>query len=252
LEELVPELARETVTFLFTDIEGSTTLAHTLGNEYPSVVHEHRRLLTDAVEHAAGVVYGALGDEVSAVFGSGHEAVAAASFAQRSFANAAWPEGVTVCVRTGIHTGQPAGKPGEYLGFDVHRTARICAAGHGGQVLISQVVYEALGNRLPPGVTFRDLGTHHLKDLPDPEHLFQLVTTGVRNEFPALRSGAEHAPPPQHPARTRELASSLRRAVTALQTRSRMRTLESELVVPSEPFRLPAAIIEERWQKRFE
>jgi hypothetical protein len=97
-------------------------------------------------------------------------------------------------------------------------------------VLISQVVYEALGDALLAGVTFRDLGTHHLKGLPEPEHLFQLVTAGVRNDFPALRSGAENTPTPEPPGRTRELAGSLRRAVTALQTRSRMKTLESEQV----------------------
>ena len=226
----MPELSRETVTFLFTDIEGSTMLLQTLGDEYPNAVHEHRRLLSEAVEHAGGVVYAALGDELSAVFGSGPEAVAAACFAQRSFANAAWPGGGTVLVRIGIHTGRPAGELGEYLGLDVHRTARICSAGHGGQVLISQVVYEALGDGLLAGVTFRDLGTHHLKGLPEPEHLFQLVMASVRNDFPALRSGAENTPTPEPPGHTRELAGSLRRAVTALQTRSRMKTLESEQV----------------------
>jgi class 3 adenylate cyclase len=228
----MPGRSRETVTFLFTDIEGSTTLLQTLGDEYPSAVYEHRRLLSVAVEHAGGVVYAALGDEVSAVFGSGPEAVAAASVAQRSFARAAWPGGVSMRVRVGIHTGRPAGEPGEYLGLDVHRTARICSAGHGGQVLISRVVYEALGDVFPAGVTFRDLGTHYLNGLPEPEHLFQLVTAGVRNDFPALRSGAENTPT-EPPGRTRELAGSLRRAVTALQTRSRMKTLESEQVAQS-------------------
>jgi class 3 adenylate cyclase len=228
----MPERSRETVTFFFTDIEGSTTLLQTLGDEYPNAVHEHRRLLSEAVEHAGGVVYAALGDEVSAVFGSGPEAVAAANVAQRSFARVAWPGGVSVRVRVGIHTGRPAGEPGEYLGLDVHRTARICSAGHGGQVLISRVVYEALGDVFPAGVTFRDLGTHYLNGLPEPEHLFQLVTAGVRNDFPALRSGAENTPT-EPPGRTRELAGSLRRAVTALQTRSRMKTLESEQVAQS-------------------
>jgi class 3 adenylate cyclase len=243
----MPELSRETVTFLFTDIEGSTMLLQTLGDEYPNVVHEHRRLLSEAVEHAGGVVYAALGDEVSAVFGSGPEAVAAACVAQRSFANAAWPGGGTVLVRIGIHTGRPAGELGEYLGLDVHRTARICSAGHGGQVLMSAAVYDAVGDALPPGATFRDLGTHHLKDLPEPDHLFQLVTAGVRNDFPALRTGAEPTPPPELPGRAAELAGSLRRAVTALQTRSRMRTLESEVVVPRErSYSRSAVWLEER------
>jgi class 3 adenylate cyclase len=238
----MPELSRETVTFLFTDIEGSTTLLQTLGGEYPNAVHEHRRLLSEAVEYAGGVVYAALGDEVSAVFGSGPEAVAAASFAQRSFANAAWPGGGTVRVRIGIHTGRPAGDPGEYLGLDVHRTARICAAGHGGQVLVSAAVYDALGDVLPVGVTFRDLGRHHLKDLPEPEHLFQLLTAGVWNDFPALRTGADSTPAPELPGRARELAGSLQKALTALRARRHLRTLESDEVASSE------RLINPRWE----
>jgi class 3 adenylate cyclase len=237
----MPELSRESVTFFFTDIEGSTTLLQTLGDEYPDAVHEHRRLLVEAVEHAGGIVYGVLGDEVSAVFRTAPEAVTAASFGQRSFAAAAWPGGVNLRVRVGIHTGRPAGDPGEYLGLDVHRTARICSAGHGGQVLISEAVYYALGNVLPTGATFRDLGKHYLKDLPEPEHLFQLLIAGVRNEFPALRTGSESAPTSEFPGRARELAGSLRRAVTALQTRSRTRTLESEKVAPSEPLITPSS-----------
>jgi class 3 adenylate cyclase len=242
----VPERSRETVTFLFTDIEGSTRLLQTLGDEFPDAVHEHRRLLSTAVEQAGGLVYAALGDEVSAVFATCPEAVAAAIFAQRSFAQAAWPAGVDLRVRVAIHVGRPAGEPGEYLGLDVHRTARICSAGHGGQVLMSAAAYDAAGNALPPGATFRDLGIHQLKDLPEPEHLFQLVTAGVRNDFPALRSGVESRPAPKVPGRARELAGSLRRAVTALQTRSRTRTLESEEVVPGVRYVTSALWLEER------
>jgi class 3 adenylate cyclase len=148
----VPERSRETVTFFFTDIEGSTRLLQTLGDEYPDAVHEHRRLLSTAVEQAGGLVYAALGDEVSAVFATCPEAVAAAIFAQRSFAQAAWPAGINLRVRVAIHVGRPAGEPGEYLGLDVHRTARICSAGHGGQVLMSAAAHgsrEHAGSRSP-------------------------------------------------------------------------------------------------------
>ena len=192
----MPELSRETVTFLFTDIEGSTMLLQTLGDEYPNAVHEHRRLLSEAVEHAGGVVYAALGDEVSAVFGSGPEAVAAACFAQRSFANAAWPGGGTVLVRIGIHTGRPAGELGEYLGLDVHRTARICSAGHGGQVLISQVVYEALGDGLPGR-----------RDLPRSRHAPPQGLARARTPFPA-RHGRRAERLPSAPQRRRKHADS--------------------------------------------
>lgn len=238
----MPELSRETVTFLFTDIEGSTRLLQTLGDEYPNAVYEHRRLLSEGVEQAGGLVYAALGDEVSAVFTTSRDAVAAASFVQRSFAGAAWPGGVNLRVRVAIHMGRPSGEAGEYLGLDVHRTARICSAGHGGQVLVSAAAYEAVGDALPPGATFRDLGTHQLKDLPEPEQLFQLVTAGVRNDFPALRTETESTLALEVPGRARELAGSLRRAVTAVQTRSRMRTLESEEVVPRERSYVTSAV----------
>ena len=107
---------------------------------------------------------------------------------------------------------------------------------------MSAAAHNAVGNALPPGATFRDLGTHQLKDFSEPERLFQLVTAGVRNDFPALRSGAESRPGSELPGQGRELAGSLRRAVIALQTRSRMRTLESEEVVPGERSYATAAL----------
>ncbi len=233
------ELTRETVTFLFTDIEGSTALLRTLGDEYPKAVHEHRRLVIEAVDRPGGVVYDVLGDEASAVFRTASKAVVAASSLQRSFAAATWPGRVSLRIRVGIHTGRPAGEPGEYLGLDVHRTARICSAGHGGQVLVSEAVHQALGDATLTGVTFRDLGKHHLKDLPEPEHLFQLLVAGARNDFPPLRTGAKSTPTPEHPGRARELAGSLQRAVVALRTRTQFGTLESDIVASNESFRNP-------------
>jgi class 3 adenylate cyclase len=222
-----------TVTFLFTDIEGSTAL--TLGDDYPDLLLEHRRLLAEAVERSGGIVYGAHGDEVSAVFGTAAEAVAAARVGQRSFAAAVWPDGVSVRVRMGIHTGRAVGPDGEYLGLDVHRTARICSAGHGGQVLISEATYDALGGVVRAGMSFRDLGQHELKGLPGPERVFQLLIAGLRNDFPALRVGAESPPTPELPGRARELAYSLRRGLRALQARRDARILAPERVAMSEP-----------------
>lgn len=242
------ELPSGTVTFLFTDIEGSTAL--TLSDEYANALRKHRELLGEAVERAGGIVYGVLGDEVSAVFQTAAGAVAAASSGQRSFAAEAWPGGVNVRVRVGIHTGRPAGEAGEYLGFDVHRTARICSAGHGGQVLISAVANDALADTLPAGLSLRDLGKHHLKDLPEPEHLFQLLIAGVRNDFPALRAGAESAPTPQLPGRARELAGSLQRALKALHSGKHSRTLEWDKVAPREPTVGPRALVSDAYDLR--
>ena len=238
----MPELPQGTVTFLFTDIEGSTTLSR--GDGYPDALRKHRQLLAEVVEGAGGVVYGVLGDEVSAVFRTAAAAVAAAGSGQRSFAAAAWPSGVSVRVRVGIHTGRPTVEPGEYLGLDVHRAARICAAGHGGQVLISEAACTALGDVRPAGLTLRDLGEHNLKDLPEPEHLFQLLITGVRNEFPALRAGVDSPLTPKLPGRGRELAGSLQRALRALHSRRHARRLESEMIAPRElhPSPLGAAL----------
>jgi class 3 adenylate cyclase len=229
------KLPKRTVTFLFTDIEGSTAL--TVGDEYPDILYEHRRLLAEAIERSGGIVYGATGDEVSAVFGTPAEAVAAAGIGQRLFAEAVWPNGVNVRVRMGIHTGRALGPEGEYVGLDVHRTARICSAGHGGQVLISKATYDLLGGVAPAGVSFRDLGQHDLRGLPAPEQVFQLLIVGVRNEFPALRVGFESPPSAESPGRAQELADSLRRGVRALQARRSARyarSLESDSVAPGE------------------
>jgi hypothetical protein len=135
----------------------------------------------------------------------------------------------------GIHTGRAVGPEGEYLGLDVHRTARICAAGHGGQVLISEATYDALGGVVLAGLSFRDLGRHDLKGLPEPEHVFQLFIVGLRNDFPALRVSAESPPAPELPGRARELAGSLRRGLMALRARRDARILAPDRVALSEP-----------------
>jgi class 3 adenylate cyclase len=214
----VSELPAGNVTFLFTDVEGSTKLLAALGPRYRDAMHEHRRLVTAAVEGADGIVYGFFGDAVSAVFGTAAGAVYAATAGQRLFADAAWPDEARVRIRIGIHAGDPIVESDEYLGLDVHRTARICAAAHGGQVLLSESAYGLLGG-LPHGVAFRDLGTHQLKDLPEPDRLFQLQITGLRNDFPPLRVAAESTSTPSSAGSARKLASSLQQAVRALSRR---------------------------------
>ena len=242
---VVTELPSGTVTFLFTDIEESTTLLRTLGDGYADLVREHRRILSEIAERARGVVYGAFADEISVVFQTAAEAVSTASLGQRSFAAATLPGGVKVRVRMGIHTGQPLTGRGEYLGLDVHRTARICSAGHGGQVLLSEAAYAAFGDASTAGVAFRDLGTHELKGLPKPERLFQLLIAGARTDFPALRIGAQSPPARDLHGRPQELARSLQAALTRLRMRRHARTLEHDEVSPTERLILPHTRLEE-------
>lgn len=234
------ELPVGNVTFLFTDVEGSTKLLRTLGAKYRDAMHEHRRLLTDTVEAAGGIVYGFFGDAVSAVFGTAADAVDAATTGQRLFADAGWPDGAEVRIRIGIHTGDAIAEPDEYLGLDVHRTARICAVAHGGQVLLSQSAYGSLG-ALPHGVAFRDLGTHQLKDLPEPDRLFQLQITGLRNDFPPLRVAAEPTTTAASGGSARKLASSLQRAVKALPPRRHELSDHDEIQPNASPLGVSAA-----------
>lgn len=202
-------LPQGTVTFLFTDIEGSTRLVQELGPRYRDVLETHQALLRDAFR--AGVEVGTEGDSFFAVFASATDAVAAAVDGQRALAGQAWPDGHRIRVRMGLHTGQASLGAGTYVGFDVHRAARIAAAGSGGQVLLSESMHALVSRDLPDGVTIRDLGTHRLKDLPVPERMFQLVVSGLDAEFPALRTveGGRTNLPPQLTSfvgRKRELA----------------------------------------------
>jgi predicted ATPase/class 3 adenylate cyclase len=202
-------LPQGTVTFLFTDIEGSTKLVQELGPRYRDVLETHQALLRDAFR--AGVEVGTEGDSFFVVFASATDAVAAAVDGQRALAGQAWPDGHRVRVRMGLHTGQASLGAGAYVGFDVHRAARIAAAGSGGQVLLSESMHALVSRDLPDGVTIRDLGTHRLKDLAVPERMFQLVVSGLDAEFPALRTveGGRTNLPPQLTSfvgRERELA----------------------------------------------
>ena len=177
-----------TVTFLFTDVEGSTQLLQRLGDAYTPLLEDHSRLIRASVEEAGGVEVSTEGDAFFCVFTSASQAVQAAISAQRALASHDWPDGVTVCVRMGLHTGDGSLGGDNYAGLDVHRAARIAAAGHGGQVLVSDTTRTLAEHALPEGVGLRDLGEHRLKDLTHPEQLFELVVEGLRQEFPPLRT----------------------------------------------------------------
>jgi predicted ATPase/class 3 adenylate cyclase len=178
-----------TVTLLFTDIEGSTRLLQLLGEErYSNLLSDHRRLLREAFGAHGGVEEGSEGDGLYFRFSSARDALAATVAAQRAIAAYQWPEGAAVRVRMGLHTGEPAAAETGYVGIDIHRAARISATGHGGQILLSQTTRDLIGSRLPPDVTLADLGEHSLKDLRVPEHLFQVVATGLPSDFPPLRT----------------------------------------------------------------
>jgi predicted ATPase/class 3 adenylate cyclase len=180
------DLPAGTVTFVFTDIEGSTRLLDRLGERYRSVLEHHQRLLRRAF--SGGVEVSTEGDSFFVVFTSAPMAVAAAVEAQRLLSSRAWPEGAQVRVRIGLHTGEAQLGADNYVGVDLHRAARIASAGHGGQIVASAATHAVVEATAPEGVRFRDLGEHRLKDLPRPEHLFQVVAEGIEMEFPPLRT----------------------------------------------------------------
>jgi predicted ATPase/class 3 adenylate cyclase len=183
---IVVELPTGTVTLLFTDIEGSTRLLRSLGDDYGTVLRAHRAVLRQAVRGHGGVEFGTEGDACFVAFPATTAALGAAAQAQAALAAADWPNGAAPRVRMGIHTGTPVVVDDDYVGIDVHRAARICSAAHGGQVLVSGTTRAAAEPW--PSQALRDLGHHRLKDLDRPEHLFQLVAAGLSEDFPPPRS----------------------------------------------------------------
>jgi predicted ATPase/class 3 adenylate cyclase len=173
---------------LFSDIEGSTALLSRLGDGYGEALDGQRRILRQAWADHGGVEMGTEGDSFFVVFTTAPAAVAAAVQAQRALATSDWPGGELVRVRMGIHTGSPTVHDGGYVGMDVHRAARISAAAHGGQVLLSAATVELVADGLPGDVKVRDLGLHRLKDIPRAERLYQLDVDGLASDFPAPRT----------------------------------------------------------------
>jgi class 3 adenylate cyclase len=185
------DLPRGTVTFLFTDIEGSTRLLKQLGERYGEVLAEHQRLLRAAFEEAGGQEIDTQGDSFFYAFARAKDALAAAIAGQRALAEHAWPRGAKVRVRMGLHSGEPAplGKE-RYVGMGVHKAARIASAAHGGQILLSRATRELVADDLPPRVRIVDLGEQQLKDFDRPEQIFQLVAPRLPHRFPPLRTDA--------------------------------------------------------------
>jgi predicted ATPase/class 3 adenylate cyclase len=173
-----------TVSFLFTDIEGSTRLLQQLGASYRDVLQEHRRILGVAFEAAGGRIVGTEGDSLFVAFPQATAAVRAAAAAQEALARSAWPGGIDLKVRMGIHTGEADLSEGSYVGLDVHRAARIAAAAHGGQVLLSATTVELASDAFSEALRVRDLGQHRLRDLSRAQHLYQLVIGNLASDFP--------------------------------------------------------------------
>lgn len=183
----MPGLPQGTVTFLFTDVEASTELVRQLGERYPDVREEYRKLVRAAIQER-GQEVDAPGDACFIAFSRAKDALSAAIAAQRAILKHAWPAGAFVRVRMGLHTGEPLTVSTEYAGLDVHRAARISAAGHGGQILLSEATRALVELDLPEGIGLRDLGPHQLKGLGRPEHIFQVVGADLPAAFPPLRS----------------------------------------------------------------
>jgi DNA-binding NarL/FixJ family response regulator/class 3 adenylate cyclase len=184
------DLPSGTVTFLFTDIEHSTLLLRQLREQYGDVLSEHQRLLRAAFEAAGGWEVDTQGDSFFIAFRKPKDAVLAAVEAQRALTSHSWPEDTPVRVRIGIHTGEALLTEGRYHGLAVHRAARICDAGHGGQILLSQTSHALLEDEEvdPPEVVLRELGRQRLKDFDRPVGIFQVVVPDLPAEFPPLRT----------------------------------------------------------------
>jgi len=177
-----------TVTFFFSDIEGSTRLIQQLGERYPDVLLAHHAIQREALAATGGHELRTEGDSFFIVFGSALEACAGAAAVQKMLAQHAWPEDGQVRVRIGLHTGEATLVGNEYLGLDVHRAARVAGAGHGGQVLVSETTRVLVDHALAPGLTLKDLGLHRLKDMARPERLYQLTVDGLAADFPPLKT----------------------------------------------------------------
>jgi len=185
----MPDLPAGTVTFLFTDIEGSTVLLRRLGDaRYRQLQADHHDLVRTAISAHGGTEVDAQSESFFVSFPTARSAMNCAIAIQRAVSVHPWLDGTTVRVRIGIHTGEAVLTATGYVGMDVHRAARVCAAGYGGQILLSHATYSLVRHELPQEVTLRDLGEHRLKDLQQPERIFQVVLPDLPSEFPPLRS----------------------------------------------------------------
>jgi class 3 adenylate cyclase len=215
------------VTLLFSDVEGSTGLVQRLGEvSYAACLTEHRELVRAAIEGHAGREVDCRADEYFAVFTDAAAALVAALAVQEAVAAHVWPEEGAFRVRIGVHTGDPIVAGDGYVGVDVNRAARLCSAGHGGQVLVSQRVLDASGG----GFDAIDLGEYHIAGIPEPERIFQIVVPGGRSRFPSLRESAAKKSADRQ--RTRREAPLVPGVEVAWRAREVLPRVSSELGTP--------------------
>ena len=181
-------LPRGQLTFLLADIEGSTRLVQRLGKRYAVLLRDVRALIRGSIRVSDGHEVDARADEYFAVFRRAASALDAALAVQRGLQERTWPGDEEVCVRIGLHSGRPTLTDAGYVGIAVHTAARICSAGHGGQILLSATAHAALGGTLRDGLSVRDLGRYSLPSLPEPLTLYQVRAAGLRDRFPDLRT----------------------------------------------------------------
>lgn len=177
-----------TVTFLFTDIEGSTKLWERYPNDMKNTLPRHDELLRNAIEANEGYVFKTVGDQFCATFDTAVDALSAVLDAQNALTTESWDKTDPIRVRMALHTGAADERDGDYFGPPVNRVARLLSAGHGGQTLLSQPTFDLVRDELPEGVSLIDLGEHRLKDLSRPEQVFQIVATDVPDDFPSLKT----------------------------------------------------------------
>ena len=217
-----------TVTFVFSDIEGSTALLKQLGEGYDRVLSDHRRLMRERFTERGGVEIDTQGDAFFFAFPRARDAVEAAVEAQRAHAAHDWPEGCTVLVRMGLHTGEPAVGSEGYLGLDVVRAARLCTAGKGGHVLLSDTTRALVGASLPEGVSIFPLGERRLKDFDEPERVFELEIEGATAPHEHETDEPQVPAPPQPPApeKPADLGGRLADRIKAMVERSVEQSIE--------------------------
>jgi DNA-binding SARP family transcriptional activator/streptogramin lyase len=228
-----------TVTFLFTDIEGSTRLVHELGDRYGELLEQHHRLVRTAFEQHDGEEIDSQGDAFFFAFRRARDAVRGAVEVQKRFAEARWPNGATIRVRVGIHTGEPGLAETIYHGLDVVLAVRISGAAHGGQTLVSSATRDLVGAALED-VGFEDLGEHRLKDLEQPQRIFQVTAPSLPSDFPPLET-AEAARVMMIGGREQELAAAAEAALVTEERRVRL-FRRSRLVAVAGALLLVAAI----------
>lgn len=184
---------RGAVTFLLTDIEGSTALLRRLADGYAAVLRDVRSIIRKSVKAAGGHEVDSRADEFFAAFARPGKALAAATAMQVALSGRTWPGGHPVRIRIGLHSGRPTISESGYVGIAVHTAARVCDAGHGGQILVSSATVIALGDLRAAAVEVRTLGRYRLLGLADPEELSQVVVAGLADKFPRLRARAVRA-----------------------------------------------------------